>query len=99
MSFQSLQRRLQERRLQKALTVADIEALGEKRMSRIARAYASGAAGDEFTLRWNAERWAQIRLNLKILTDVSEINLQSTIENHSFEIPILLAPVAINRLW
>ena len=99
MAFRSLRSRLQARMLHKALTLADIEILGRKRMSRIALAYASGAAGDEITMRWNSERWAQIRLNLKILSDVSEINVQTTIQNHVFEIPILLAPVAINRLW
>lgn len=97
--FQLLRNRLTRRTLEKVLTLADMEALAHKRMSRIADAYVSGAAGDEISLRSNAERWTQIRLNPEVLKDVSNIDLQTKILGDSFDIPLLLAPVAINRLW
>lgn len=99
MGLGSIRRRLDLRTLQKVLTLADMEALSQKRMSPAAHAYLSGAAGDEITMRANSELWARIRLNPNILKDVSEINLQTQILGQSFDIPILLAPAAINRLW
>ena len=95
----SIRRRLDRRNLQRVLTLADMEALSKKRMSVIADAYLSGAAGDEITMRANTEQWGRIRLNPNILQDVSDINLQTEILGRSFDLPILLAPAAINRLW
>jgi len=85
--------------LRKVLTLADMEAVSEKRMSPVAHAYLSGAAGDEITLRANREHWARIRLNPDILLDVAEIDLTTKILDQSLDIPIVLAPIAINRFW
>ena len=54
--FGSVTGQSNRRLLQKVLTLADMEAASEKRNSRIAQAYLSGAAGDEITLRANRER-------------------------------------------
>ncbi|HKV95454.1 MAG TPA: alpha-hydroxy acid oxidase [Candidatus Angelobacter sp.] len=99
MRFGAVSSLLKRRMLQKVLTLADMEAMGEKRMSLIARAYVSGAAGDEITLRANKEQWSRICLNPNILEDVSEIDLSTKILDQTFELPVLLAPAAINRLW
>ncbi len=87
------------RMLQRVLTLADMEAVSGKRNSRIAQAYLSGAAGDEITLRANREHWARIQLNPDILIDVSNVDLTTTILGQTLDVPILLAPIAINRLW
>jgi 4-hydroxymandelate oxidase len=87
------------RMLRKVLTLADMEAVSEKRMSPVAHAYLFGAAGDEITLRANREHWARIRLNPDILLDVAEIDLTTKILDQSLDIPIVLAPIAINRFW
>src|ERR1051325_8346930 len=89
----------ERRMLQKVLTLADMEELSKKRMSHIAHAYLSGGAGDEITLRANSEQWARIRLNPNILEDVSEIDVTTEILGQSLDLPILLAPAAIHRLW
>ena len=73
--FGSVTGQSNRRMLQKVLTLADMEAVSEKRNSRIAQAYLSGAAGDEITLRANRERWARIQLNPDILVDVSDVDL------------------------
>ncbi len=97
--FGSVTGQSNRRMLQKVLTLADMEAVSEKRNSRIAQAYLSGAAGDEITLRANRERWARIRLNPDILVDVSDVDLTTKILGQSLDVPIVLAPIAINRLW
>jgi 4-hydroxymandelate oxidase len=99
MRFGSFSDAFERRMLQKVRTLADMEALSEKRMSRIAHAYLSGGAGDEITLRANSAQWAQILLNPNILEDVSEIDLTTKILGQSLDVPILLAPAAIHRLW
>jgi 4-hydroxymandelate oxidase len=89
-----------ERRiLQKVLTLADMECLSKKHMTNVAHAYMAGGAGDEITLRANLEQWAKLRLNPNVLQDVSELDLTTEISGQSFNLPVLLAPVAIHRLW
>jgi 4-hydroxymandelate oxidase len=97
--FGSISNIFERRMLHKVLTLADMEALAEKRMAHIAHAYLSGGAGDEITLRANSERWARIRLNPNVLEDVSEIDLTTEILGQSLDLPVLLAPAAIHRLW
>lgn len=99
MRFGPISDALERRMLQKVRTVADMEALGEKRMGHIAHAYLSGGAGDEITLRANSEQWARICLNPNILEDVSEIDVTTEILGQPLDLPVLLAPAAINRLW
>jgi 4-hydroxymandelate oxidase len=99
MRFGGLSDMYERRMLQKVLTLADMESLSQKRMTTIAHAYLSGGAGDEITLRANSEKWAQIRLNPNILEDVSAIDLTTEILGQSLDVPILLAPAAIHRLW
>src|ERR1051326_1453867 len=89
-----------ERRiLQKVLTLADMECLSKKHMTNVAHAYMAGGAGDEITLRANLEQWAKLRLNPNVLQDVSELDLTTEISGQSFNLPVLLAPAAIHRLW
>jgi len=90
---------IERRMLQKVLTLADMEAMSEKRMSHVAHAYLSGGAGDEITLRANKEQWSRIRLNPNILVDVSKIDLTTEILGQPLDMPMLLAPAAIHRLW
>jgi len=90
---------IERRMLQKVLTLADMEAMSEKRMSHIAHAYVSGGAGDEITLRANKEQWARIRLNPNMLVDVSKIDLTTEILGQPLDVPIMLAPAAVHRLW
>lgn len=90
---------IERRMLQKVLTLADMEAMSEKRMSHIAHAYVSGGAGDEITLRANKEQWARIRLNPNMLVDVSKIDLTTEILGLPLDVPIMLAPAAVHRLW
>ncbi|HSK43563.1 MAG TPA: alpha-hydroxy acid oxidase [Candidatus Binatia bacterium] len=99
MRFGSVSDMFERRMLQKVRTLTDMEALSEKRMTHIAHAYLSGGAGDEITLRANSAQWAQILLNPNILEDVSEIDLTTEILGQSLDVPILLAPAAIHRLW
>ncbi len=60
--------------------------------------YVSGAAADETTLRWNEEAYDKIRLRPRNLIDVSHIDTKLSLFGHALDCPILLAPVAYQRL-
>src|SRR5438128_7210816 len=60
--------------------------------------FIAGGAADEVTLRWNREAFERIRLRPRVLTGVDRLNTNATIFNDVLSYPILLAPVAYQRL-
>jgi 4-hydroxymandelate oxidase len=81
------------------LSLPELETLAEGRMSPMALAYVSGGAADEITLRANCEDWKRIRLNPRVLVDVSDLDLKTEILGQQFDLPVLLAPAAFHRLF
>src|SRR5690349_5416144 len=81
------------------LSLDDFAAAAQQRMSKMIFEYVDSGAGDEHTMRWNRERWSQIQLKPRALTDVSELHLATSFMGQHFELPILLAPAAYHRLY
>jgi 4-hydroxymandelate oxidase len=86
-------------KIEELLCLAEFEAQSESFMSEMARAYACGGAADEITLRANCEDWRRICLNPRVLVDVSNLDLSTDFLGQSFDLPVLLAPAAMHRLW
>ena len=80
------------------LTLADFEPLARARMSHMAYEYVSGGAGDEITLRENQLAFDRIRLQPRVLQDVSALDLGTTLLGQPLPFPILLAPTAYHRI-
>ena len=80
------------------LTLADYELLAKRRMSHMAYEYVVGGGGDEITLRENNLAFDRIRLQPRILHDVSSLDLRVTLFGQALEHPILLAPTAYHRI-
>ncbi|HUJ13671.1 MAG TPA: alpha-hydroxy acid oxidase [Thermoanaerobaculia bacterium] len=80
------------------ITLDDFEALARQRVPHATYEYMAGGAADEVTLRWNREAFQRIRLRPRMLTGVSSADTNVTIFNNQFSYPILLAPVAYQRL-
>lgn len=78
--------------------IRDYERFAPERMSKMAWEYISGGAGDELTLRWNHEAYDRIRLLPRLLVDVSHLDTRVTLFGRELPHPILLAPVAYQRL-
>ena len=74
------------------LSVFDYERLVKDRISHGAYERINGGAADEITLRWNHEAYERIRLNPRILVDVSHIDTRVRVLDHDLAFPILLAP-------
>ncbi len=81
-----------------ALTVDDYEVLARSRMQPSAYDYYAGGAGDERTLSANRTAFDAITLRPRVLVDVSDISLHTTVLAQSIDFPVLLAPTAFNRL-
>jgi 4-hydroxymandelate oxidase len=80
------------------ICLADFEPLAKAKMAAQSWEYLCAGAGDEITVRWNEEAYRRIRLKPRILVDVSTLDTHVTIFGQEHAFPILLAPVAAQKL-
>lgn len=81
-----------------ALNAADFEDQARELLDPGAYGYFAGGAGDERTLRDNIEAYARRRLLPRVLVDVSSASAATTVLGTEVSMPILVAPVAFQRL-
>ncbi|MEA2219888.1 MAG: 4-hydroxymandelate oxidase [Solirubrobacteraceae bacterium] len=60
--------------------------------------YFAGGAGDEQTLAENAAAWRKVWIRPRVMVDVSVIDTSCTLLGRRLELPVLLAPMAAQRL-
>jgi 4-hydroxymandelate oxidase len=80
------------------VAVNDYEPYARERMTEQAWAYFSGGAADEFTLLENTGAFHRLRLKSRVLRELAGGNTQLTLFSQNLEHPILLAPVAYQKL-
>ncbi|MEO8597858.1 MAG: alpha-hydroxy acid oxidase [Candidatus Solibacter sp.] len=79
--------------MEKLLSIYDFETEARTRISHGAWERIDGGAADEFTLRWNREAYDRLRLNPRVLVDVSHIDTRVNLFGAELPFPIILAPV------
>ncbi len=92
------QRTLPERIPREIAAVADYVPSARARLDDNAWAYIDGGAADELTLRWNRESFDRLRLKPRVLAPVAGGHTRTTLFGAEYAHPILLAPVAYQRL-
>lgn len=80
------------------VNIADYERLAAERLTPSAWAYIAGGAGDEITLRWNREAFERLQILPRVLSGTTGIDTTLQLLGRSFAHPILVAPVAYQRL-
>jgi 4-hydroxymandelate oxidase len=79
-------------------TIADFEARAAEILEAGPHGYYAGGAGDEVTLRDNVEAWRRIAIRPRVLVDVSQRDLHTTVLGRERRHPIFVAPTAYHRL-
>lgn len=82
-----------------AVNLHDFEALARARLDAAAWAYLAGGAADETTLADNAAAWRRLRLLPRVLRPLAGGHSRTTLLGRPLAHPILLAPVAAQRLF
>lgn len=80
------------------LSLDDVESLARKVMQPSAYAYVAGGAADEVTLRWNREKYRDIRLQPQALRELTSLDCSTTLLGRKMNTPILLAPTGVQAL-
>jgi L-lactate dehydrogenase (cytochrome) len=81
-----------------AASVSDFRTLAEKRLPKVLFDYVDGGSFDEATLAANLADLRRIGLRQKVMTDVSKIDMSTTIFGRQLSMPLILAPVGFGGM-
>lgn len=76
-------------------TAGDFRRVAERRMPRLLFDYLDGGAGAEVTLEQNVRDFETLRLNQRVMVDVSNIDTGVELFGESLAMPLVLAPVGL----
>ena len=83
----------------KAAAISDYRAAAQRRLPRFLFDYLDGGSYAETTLRRNVEDLQALEIRQRVLRDVSDIDLQTTLFGQSLALPVALAPVGLAGMY
>ncbi|HEX6147027.1 MAG TPA: alpha-hydroxy acid oxidase [Acidimicrobiia bacterium] len=96
--FRRPELRANRRRLRKGVSVADLRSIARRRLPRGVFDYIDGGAEDELTLSSNSEAFRRLTFRPRVLRDVGEIDMSSTLLGKAMPFPLVLAPTGFTRI-
>jgi 4-hydroxymandelate oxidase len=89
---------MKRRKTPEPVCLTDFEDAARRKLPPATWNFMAGGAADEITLRWNREGYDRLRLKPRVLVDVSQIDTRIRLLGLDLPHPILLAPVAYQKL-
>ena len=86
-------------RAARAVNIADLRRLAERRLPRAVFDYMDGGADAEFTLRENCRVYDDVILRPRNAVAIPQCDLHATVLGRRLELPFLLAPVGSSRMF
>ena len=80
------------------INLFEYEKLAKEHLSQMTLDYYSSGAWDEITLRDNHAAFERVKLRPRVLVDVSDRNLTTSILGQPLQLPLLIAPMAFQCL-
>lgn len=83
----------------KAVTIADLRRMAERRLPRMVFDYIDGGAEREWTLRENARAFEDVLFRPRSAVATPACDLRTTVLGLPIELPLILAPVGSSRMF
>jgi len=83
----------------RAVNIADLRRLAQRRLPRIVFDYADGGAEDEITMRGNCRVFDTITFRPRSAVRTPRPDLRTTVLGTPFDLPFLLAPIGSTRMF
>ena len=87
-----------KRRVARCQNIADLRVAARRRLPRPVFDYVDGGAEDEITLRRNTDGFEDLALVPRVLRDVDDVDLGTTILGAPSRLPFALAPTGFTRM-
>jgi L-lactate dehydrogenase (cytochrome) len=98
MRFKKPELNAKKRRLDAALTIADLRTIAKRRTPKAAFDYTEGAAEAEISLARARQAFQDIQFNPAILRDVSAVDTSREVLGHRVALPFGIAPTGFTRM-
>jgi L-lactate dehydrogenase (cytochrome) len=86
-------------KLNSYINIADLQQRAHKALPLPVKDYLEGGADDEYTLSRNLDAFSEHELIPRFLVDVSTINTSTTVLGAKVDLPVLLSPTGMSRLF
>lgn len=80
------------------INLADFEALAQERLTPLAWEYFAGGAEDEHTIAENVAAYRRFKLRPRVLADIAQRNLATSVLGQPISLPVILAPTSHQSL-
>ena len=87
-----------ERRLNRALTIADLRSIARRRTPKSVFDYTDGAAEAEISLRRARSLFARLELRPSVLRNVADVDTSTTLLGSTSALPFCFAPTGFTRM-
>lgn len=81
------------------VNIADLRLAAKRRLPRVAFDYIDGGADGEVTLRENRRAFDDVAFRPRSAVATPSVDLRTTVLGHTFDLPVLLAPVGSSRMF
>ena len=85
-------------RLARVASIADMRALAMRRVPRPVFDYTDGASGSELSLQRARQAYDRVEFTPRVLRDVSQVDLRTTMLGVESALPFALAPTGFTRM-
>lgn len=85
-------------RLERAQTIENLRAMAARRVPRAVFDYVDGGAGDEVSMARARSAFSRVEFHPKVLRDVSQISVSTTILGEDASLPLVFAPTGFTRM-
>jgi len=96
--FRLPEMKLRRRRLARSATIEDLRRIARRRLPRGVFDYIDGGAEDELTLAANSAAYRRLIFSPRVLRDVSEVDISSSLLGRTLAYPLVLAPTGFTRI-
>lgn len=86
-------------RLSRAVNIADLRRMAQRRLPPVVFDYIDGGAEDEITLRANERAFADVTFRPRQCVETPNPDLRTTVLGTTFDVPFLLAPLGFCRMF
>ncbi|EFJ29328.1 hypothetical protein SELMODRAFT_266585 [Selaginella moellendorffii] len=84
--------------IEEITNVTEYEELAKQRLPKMAFDYYASGAEDQWTLKENRTAFERIRFRPRILVDVTNVDMTTTVLGFKISMPIMVAPTAFQRM-
>ncbi len=79
--------------------ISDLRHAAKKHLPRFVFDFMDGGADDEVSLKSNSENFEHYSLVPQVLTDVSNVNMETTVMGKKIPMPLIFSPTGLSRLF